>query len=165
MIRRPADIPGLAVALFAFASIASAEDYRAGALIIQHPRIMPAAAGAPTTAAYLTVVNTGKTADRLVSVDVAGAASADIHRSTLQGGIMRMRRLDDGLVIAPGATVRLAPGGDHVMVMGLSRALKAGEHAAAVLTFAHTGKVKVTLAVERFTDTNAALDMPAMRAK
>jgi copper(I)-binding protein len=152
MSRRSADVLRLMVILTAAPGGASAHDYTAGGLRILHPWITPAAQGAPTTAVYLTIVNTGKASDWLIAVDVPDAASADIHRTTMEGGIMRMRRLDDGLALPAGATVRLAPGGDHVMVMGLIHALKPGDHTPAVLTFAHAGKVKVTLDVERFTD-------------
>jgi len=151
MILRSVAILGLAVAA---AAAATAHDYAAGKLRIRHAWITPAAAGAPTTAAYLTIVNTGDAPDRLVAVEVKDARSADIHRSTMDGGVMRMRKLDDGLVIAPGGTVTLAPGGDHVMVMGLTHALKPGDRTPAVLTFAHAGKVKVTLDVQRFADTH-----------
>ncbi len=67
---------------------------------------------------------------------------------TTQGQVMRMRPVTEGLGIAPGATVRVQPGGGmHLMLIGLKRPLKVGEHAAVTLDFARAGPVRVEFVV------------------
>jgi len=82
-----------------------------------------------TTAAngaiYLTLVNHGAAADRLVGVSSAAAAKVELHESAMAEGVMRMRQVE-AIEIAPGEQVMLAPGGLHVMLMGLSGPLVEG---------------------------------------
>lgn len=137
----------VAAALMFCATGAAAKDYAAGALKIVHPWTRPSAAGL-TGAGYLTIVNTGKSGDVLLSVEASGARSASLHRSMMQGQIMSMHAMDKGLPIGPGQTVALAPGGDHIMLTGLKKALNPGERAPIVLVFQRAGRVAVDLTVE-----------------
>ena len=66
---------------------------------------------------------------------------------TMANGVMHMQRLDDGLEIAPGATVTLTPGGNHLMFMKPAARLKQGETMKGTLTFAKAGTLPVTFAV------------------
>ena len=61
---------------------------------------------------------------------------------------MKMRPVAGGIEIKPGQTVKLDPGGYHVMLMGLKQQLKQGEHFKATLEFAKAGKVDVDFTVE-----------------
>ena len=72
-------------------------------------------AGAQGAAAYVTLVNRGG-ADRLVAV--ASPFPASLHGTSMDGGVMRMRSLSDGLAIPAGETVALKPMGSHVMIAG-----------------------------------------------
>lgn len=140
-------------ALFAAALLlaplaAQAHAYDAGALHIGHPWIRTPPPGAPTAAGYLTVTNHGGAPDRLLGATSAIADSLEPHTMSMDGGVMRMRLAADGFEIRPGATLTLAPGGDHLMIVGLKHPLKAGEHVAAVLRFAHAGEVKVEFIVQ-----------------
>ncbi len=45
----------------------------------------------------------------------------------MNNGVMTMRPLDKGLAIEPGKTVKLAPGGYHLMLMDLKNPLKQGD--------------------------------------
>jgi copper(I)-binding protein len=137
----------LAAALLAAAATASAKDYAAGPLAIVHPWARPAAAGL-TSAGYLTIVNKGKTADVLVSVEAAGARSASLHRSMMEGQVMTMQSMNKGLAIGPGQTVALAPGGDHIMLTGLKKGLNPGDRVPIVLVFQRAGRIAIDLTVE-----------------
>ena len=64
---------------------------------------------------------------RLVAVSSPVAGLVEIHSMTMDGNVMRMRPLDQGLELPAGRPVELAPGGFHVMLMELKQALKAGE--------------------------------------
>lgn len=128
---------------------AAAHDFKAGAIQIKHPWARPTSAGAQVGGGYLTLVNTGKTPDRLVGGTTPGARSFEIHEMSMDGGIMKMRRLDQGLALPPGGTVTLKPGAYHIMFVGLSKPLKLGEKLPATLRFEKAGEVKVEFAVEQ----------------
>lgn len=61
---------------------------------------------------------------------------------------MRMREVTDGVAVAPGTTVKFAPGGYHIMLMGLKQPLKAGDRFPLTLKFAKAGSVTVDVQVE-----------------
>lgn len=93
------------------------------------------APGQSTAAAYVTISNNGTGDDRLVGASSAVAEHAMVHQSSADDGVARMRHLDEGLNIPSKAALQLAPGGTHVMLMGLKRPLKAGETIAVELKF------------------------------
>jgi copper(I)-binding protein len=100
-------------------------------------------------AGYLTVTNTGAEPDTLVAVESPIAARVEIHEGSTAGGVMRMGALPAGLPIAPGATVELKPGGDHLMLIGLTAPLKADDKAPATLVFKRAGRLAVEFKVQR----------------
>lgn len=91
----------------------------------------------PTAAGYLTLVNTGTQADRLLSVSSEAAERVELHGSQVQGGVRRMRTLGDGLALPAGARVALAPSGTHLMFIALRQPLVAGQTVRATLHFEH----------------------------
>ena len=60
---------------------------------------------------------------------------------------MRMRPLA-GIALEPGKPVTLAPGGYHVMLMGLKAPLKQGDQFPLTLTFERAPPMTVTVNVE-----------------
>jgi copper(I)-binding protein len=136
------------LALLSMASPAWAHDYKLGALEIGHPWSRATPPTAPTGAGYLSVKNTGTTPDRLVSVSSPAAGTVQVHDMKMDGSVMRMRELDGPLEIKPGETVTLAPGGMHLMMMGLKEPLTQGERLPLTLVFEKAGKIDVELAVE-----------------
>ena len=80
------------------------------------------------------------------SGDIAG--KVEIHEMAMNNGVMTMRPLDKGLEIAPGKTVKLAPGGYHLMLMDLKGPLKQGEKVPVTLQFEKAGKATVSLDVQ-----------------
>lgn len=95
----------------------------------------PTPNGRDVTACYLTL--TSSIDDRLVAVSSPDAAKGELHEMTTEDGIMRMRELPNGLALPAGQAVRLQPGGDHIMLMGLTRPLAAGDTVSLTLTFEH----------------------------
>ena len=110
---------------------------------------------APVAGGFLTIENTGTEPDRLVSATSDIAGEAQIHEMAMQGDVMKMRQLADGLEIPAGETVVLAPSGFHIMFMGLKQALVEGETITVTLTFEKAGTVDVVLPIEA-----AAADAP-----
>ncbi len=103
--------------------------------------------GATVGAGYLRIKNSGSAPDVLTGVSSPVAANVEIHEMTMTDGVMRMRQLPGGLEIKPGETVELAPGGTHLMFMGLKGPLSAGERFFATLSFKNAAPVEVEFAV------------------
>jgi copper(I)-binding protein len=90
---------------------------------------------AATTAAYFVLVNHEPGAVTLTSESSPIAEAAGLHETMDMGGTMHMSALDAPLVIAPGDSLVLKPGGRHLMVSGLSRRLVAGDSLPLLLNF------------------------------
>jgi len=129
------------------ASTAGAHSYETGPLVIGHPWSPPVAAGRPVGVAYLSITNNGNSADTLTGASSPRAASVQMHQTTLSEGMARMRPLA-GLTIGPGKTVRIEPGGIHLMLMGLNAPLVAGTTVPLTLEFRNAGRITVQLNVE-----------------
>jgi copper(I)-binding protein len=125
-----------------------AEDAKAGDLVITQAWSRATPVGAKVAGAYLTVENKGTAADRLLggSGDVAGRV--EIHEMAMDNGVMKMRPLDKGLDIDPGKTVKLAPGGLHLMLLDLKTQFKQGDKVPVTLEFEKAGKVQLVLDVQ-----------------
>jgi hypothetical protein len=133
----------LAILLAAFGPPADAKDFHAGSLDIAAPWSRATPQGASVAAGYLTIKNTGATADRLVGGASDAAAKFEVHEMSMDGGVMKMRPIQGGLEIKPGETVELKPQGLHIMFVGLKKPLKQGDHVKATLEFEKAGKVDV----------------------
>ncbi|WP_191090174.1 copper chaperone PCu(A)C [Histidinibacterium aquaticum] len=83
-------------------------------------------------AAYMTITNTGETGDRLLGVRTVAAERAEFHSTEMVDDVMRMRPIEGGIDLPPGASVTFERGGDHVMLMGLAEGF--GEDGAVPLT-------------------------------
>jgi copper(I)-binding protein len=142
--------PALLLALLATGAStrASAEDYKIGNLQISQPWTRATPKGAAVAGGYLKITNTGTTPDRLLGGSTDVAKRVEVHEMSMEGGVMKMRELKNGLDIAPGATVELKPNSYHIMLQGLSRPLAKGERVKASLTFEKAGKGDVEFAVE-----------------
>jgi copper(I)-binding protein len=132
----------------AFAAPARAEEVRAGDLVITQAWSRATPGGAKIAGGYLTIENKGAAADRLIggAGDVAG--KIEVHEMSMKDGVMTMRPLDKGLAIEPGKTVKLAPGGYHLMMFDLKSPLKQGEKVPVTLEFEKAGKVTLSLDVQ-----------------
>lgn len=118
-----------------------------GTLAIEGAWSRATAAGAKVGAAYLTIRNTGGAADTLVAVESPVAARGEIHDMTMSEGVMRMRRLPDGLEIPAGGAVELKPGGKHLMLIDLKAPLAAGGRVPLKLTFKSGAQGEIALPV------------------
>jgi hypothetical protein len=83
----------------------------------------------------------------LLSASSDAAAKVEIHQMGMQDGIMAMRPLDDGLAIPPDATVTLAPGGDHIMFVGLIAPFEEGQRVPVSLNFERAGRIEASFEV------------------
>lgn len=104
--------------------------------------------GAKTGAIYLTITNTGTVPDTIQSASTPAADKAELHEMKMANGVMEMRPVPS-LTIAPGKSLVLAPGGYHLMLIGLKAPLKEGEMVPVTVTFAHAGAQQVMASVAK----------------
>jgi periplasmic copper chaperone A len=99
------------------------------------------------TAAYVTIRNTGDQADRLVSASCECAATTELHSMATKNGVMEMAEMKDGFAIAPGETLTLKPGGNHIMLLGLKTRPQDGSTVNVKLTFEKAGDITLAMPV------------------
>lgn len=121
----------------------AAASVTAGDLVIAQPWGRATPAGARVAGGYVTVTNRGSQPDRLVSGTADFAERVEIHEMAVTNGVMTMRNLANGLVIQPGQTVELKPGGFHIMFMGLKEQMVEGRTVKVRLTFERAGPVEL----------------------
>jgi copper(I)-binding protein len=130
------------------ATPAFAREYKLGSIEVQQPWSRATPATAPSAGGFLTVVNKGDAPDRLLAVQSPAADKVQIHEMKMDGNIMRMRELDNGVALPAGQTVELKPSGYHVMFIGLKAPFAKGQKVPATLVFEKAGKVDVEFLVE-----------------
>jgi copper(I)-binding protein len=116
---------------------------------LEHVWARPTIGAATSGAVYFTVTDKGGP-DQLVGASTPIAATAEVHETIDDHGIMKMRPVPS-LPLEPGKPVTLKPGGYHVMLTGLKQALKVGDSFPVTLTFAHAQPITVTAKVETMT--------------
>ena len=102
---------------------------------------------APSGGGFLKITNGGTTPDRLVSATSPAADIVQVHEMKMDGSVMRMREVEKGLEIPAGGSVTLAPGGYHLMMMGLKGPLKQGAKVPVKLVFEKAGPIEIELSV------------------
>lgn len=130
----------LIAALLALAAGAHAQDGK--------PRIdQPWIRATPAVGAGYLSITGGATADKLVGASSDAAASVELHTHKMEGGVARMRQVDD-VPVPAGQKVEFRPGGLHLMLVGLKRPLKDGEQVAVTLRFEKAGSMPVNFVVD-----------------
>lgn len=137
----------LLIAALALTAVAAPVAYAAGPITVRQPWSRPAQAGM-NGVGFLTLANSGKTPVILKSATSPAAGKVEIHQSAMVGGVMTMRRQDNGVVIPAGGQVALAPGGYHLMLLGLKQAQGVGQKVPVTLVFDGGRKIQVELAVQ-----------------
>jgi copper(I)-binding protein len=98
-----------------------------------------------STGAFMTLTSTVDA--RLVGVSTPAARMAEIHETMVMGGANHMHEVE-AIALPAGKPVSLAPGGHHVMLMGMARAVKPGETVPLVLTIEEKGGKRVSVEVK-----------------
>ena len=101
--------------------------------------------GVDNGAVYCKIVNHGA-ADQLVGARSSAAHDAQIHASLSRNGVVEMRRIDT-LPVGAGASVALAPGGTHLMLVGLAAPLVPGAKVELTLVFSTAGEIVVEVPI------------------
>lgn len=136
----------LGAALLLAPASALAGTTEAGALRLENPWTRAANAGGQG-GGFLVIRNTGAAADRLLSAASPAAQRMELHTHVRDGDVMRMRPVNDIPVPANGSAT-LQPGGLHLMLIGLTQPLVAGQSVPVTLRFERAGEVTIQLAVQ-----------------
>lgn len=123
---------------------------QASLVSIEDPWVKAADSG--MTAAFGTLENSGDQDVVVTAVSSDITSMMELHETVENAdGSMAMQPKDGGFVVAAGGEHELAPGGDHLMIMDLSRPIEPGESVTFTLTMADGSTTEVTAVVKNFT--------------
>jgi periplasmic copper chaperone A len=135
-------IAGLIAVGALFAAAASAHEVRSGDLLIQNLQSRATSPGAKVGVAYMLITNNGKEPETLLGGTSPLAARVEVHENKMDNGVMKMRLVEGGLVIPPGQSVKLEPGGYHLILVELKAPLKEKQMLPITLDFKRAGEVE-----------------------
>lgn len=100
------------------------------------------------SAAFMTLNNTGPGRHTLVSASSSVAGVVELHTHTHEGGMMRMRQVEN-IPVPAKSTTALQPGGLHIMLMQLKEPLTEGMNINITLNFADGSSKEITAPVQK----------------
>lgn len=133
---------GLALALALPVAPALASD-----LSVSDAWARPTPPGSRVGAGYVQIHNAGQSPRRLLSAESPLAGSMEVHTMAEEDGMMRMRKLADGLEIPAGGHVELKPGAEHLMFFSPTQAFAEGETIPVTLIFDGEERLEVPFIV------------------
>ncbi len=129
-------------------TVGNAHQVTFGNLLIMHPWSRETTANATVAAGFMSITNNGAEDDRLVAATAAISDTVQLHNMTMNGDVMEMVELKDGIVIPAGKTVELKPKSLHVMFLNIKSHPKLGDEFKGTLTFEKAGTVDVDFEIE-----------------
>jgi copper(I)-binding protein len=109
--------------------------------------VRPAAVEGGNGAGFLTLINETGEKDALLSAEADFANSVEIHQSVMgDNDTMSMVPVDQ-IDLPRGETVKLEPGGYHIMLMGIDQALEPGSTVTIALNFEKAGRFEIPFEV------------------
>lgn len=118
------------------------------ALVVSEVWGRPSPAMAAAAAFYMEIANSTATMEQLTAVSSPACHMSEIHETAVDAdGVMHMNPVGT-LEIPPQATVSLAPGGLHIMCMGLMQPLTPGDDVTLTLTFANAGEITAVAVIK-----------------
>lgn len=132
----------LSAAAAAFAASAALAD----GIMAMDPFAFATAKTARAGGAYVSLMNHGP-ADRLIGARSNAAKRVELHQHIADGDVMRMREVEGGLELPEGGAIEMAPGGYHIMLMGLNAPLDEGASFPVTLVFESGAELTVDVAV------------------
>jgi copper(I)-binding protein len=125
-----------------------AQDLTSANIVVTQAWSRATPSGSKVAGGYLTIENKALAADRLLSGSTVAAKKLEIHEMAVNDGVMTMRPVENGLTIEPGRTIKFAPGGLHLMFVGLLAPLKQGDQTPVSLKFKRAGEITVLFEVQ-----------------
>ncbi|NKB50459.1 MAG: copper chaperone PCu(A)C [Alphaproteobacteria bacterium] len=127
---------------------AQAHDHVQGSLTIVHPWSRATAPSQKAGGVFLVIQNAGDRPDRLIGIESDMADIASLHASIRDGDVVKMRPVKGGIEVPAKGEVALAPGGKHVMLIGLREQLIKESTFPLTLIFERAGPIEVVAVVE-----------------
>lgn len=118
------------------------------ALTVAQPWSRATAPSQQAGGVFLKIENSSDKADRLIGVESNAADIVELHTMIQEGDVMKMRPIKGGIEVPAKGHAELAPGGNHVMLIGLHGALVKGAKVPLTLIFEHAGRVEVEANIE-----------------
>lgn len=135
------------LATLAFATLATSA--LAGDIQVDDAYARSSGKHAKSGAAFMMIVNTGDSDDRLIGVTSDAADRVELHTHKVdENGVAKMIHVEEGFTIPAGESHMLQRGGDHVMFMGLSQAFEQDATVPVTLIFEQAGEVQVDIPVD-----------------
>ena len=109
----------ITICFFLTPNFAFSHDYYLGQLTIDHPYLILPMPGMKSASGYLIIKNKGNKSDFLYEIETLFSEKVELHEMSMDGNIMKMKKINDGIEIPPGKEVILKPGGLHIMFKNL----------------------------------------------
>lgn len=143
-------------ALLSLTAAASAHSFKKGDIVVGHPWTRATPEAATVGVGFVKITNNGKDSDRLKGGTFEGAGAIEVHEMSMDGEVMKMRQLVDGLEIKPGETVELKSGSNHLMFTDLKKQIVEGPDRKGTLIFEKAGAIDVEFRIEGLGATESA---------
>ena len=137
------------IPFLSFANIVHADEIRFKTLEIDDAWIRETPPNHPITGGYLKIENNGYSDEVLIGVSADFAMKSEIHEMKMEGDVMKMRPLENGLVIPANEEVYLKPGGYHLMFMKLKQQMVSMDIHQVTLTFKNSSSVTLPMMVHK----------------
>ena|SRR6266446_9079714 len=138
---------GAAIAVAFSVTHAAAQEFKIDALVIKSPWTRETPKGATVGGGYLEINNSGTVPDRMIGGSVSVAKFFQIHNTTMDNGVSRMREVTRGVEIKPGETIKFEPGSSHLMFVNLTQPLHAGDKIHGTIKFERAGTIDIEYTV------------------
>ena len=137
----------LAAVLVAFLGVTACSPALSGKIDVADAEIVAPPPGVPTAAGYVKISNGTAKPVRLIGGTTEVAERVEIHQMSMDGGVMRMRQLSEGVEIPSAGSVIFSPNGMHLMLIGWKAPLK-GTMVGVTLNFADAPPIDVQFALK-----------------
>ena len=116
-----------------------------GDIEVHDPWVRPTAQG-ENAAVYFQIHNHSNSADELISASSNVSDNVEIHESKMENDVMTMNMVSS-IPLGAGEEVNFAPGGYHIMMVGINKELKAGDHIGVILHFKNHEDIVINVTV------------------
>jgi len=115
------------------------------AVVIEDAWVREAPPGVTTLAGYMNFINNSSETVVLETLDSPDFERVELHQTRIEGNVARMEK-KNSLSLSPGSTVKLQPGGYHLMLFKPERPMQAGDRV--ILTIGFKGQSPRTIEAE-----------------
>lgn len=136
--------------------------FAADGMKVTHAWARPTMGAGKTSGAYFVLRNDTGQDDRIISASGTVASTIEVHEHIQDNGVMRMREVKGGIPIKSGETVMFAPGGYHIMMIGMNRKLAKGDEVMLMLKFESGKMAHVKASIQMSPPKGAGMDHNTM---